>query len=97
MYYIGYDHIHPHKIGKQDKNEEEKRRFAVNLFTPVTGSLDDFDIGVCGVGRFFGETFRTVNFIKRAINPFILFFDKEPFMLTTIREWHTLSISCKIP
>jgi hypothetical protein len=97
MYYIGYDHVHPYKIDKRDKDEEEKRRFAVDLFTPVTGSLDDFDIEVCGVGRFFGETFGIANFIKGTINPCILFLDKEPFMLTAIREWHTSSISCKIP
>jgi len=85
MYYIGYDHIHCHKIDKQDKDEEEKR-LTIDLFTPVTGSLNDFDIGVCGVGRFFGETFGIVNCIKGAINPCMLFLDKEPFMLTAIRE-----------
>ena len=97
MYYIGYDHIHTYKIDKQDKDEEEKRRFVVVLLTPVTGSLDDFDIEVYGLGRFFRETRRIVNFIKGAINPCILFLDKEPLMLTAIREWHTSSISCKIP
>ena len=97
MYYIGYDHVHPYKIDKQDKDEEEKRRFVVNLFAPVTGSLDDFYIGACGASKFFGETFRTVHFIKGAINPCILFLDKEPFMLTAIREWHTSSIPCQIP
>jgi hypothetical protein len=92
MNYIGYDHIYPDKTDKPDKNEEEKRRFAVDLFTPVTGSLDDFDIGVYGVGRFLGETFGVVNFIQGAINPCILFLYKEPFMLTAIRESHTSSI-----
>src|SRR5262249_13073053 len=44
MYYVGCDYIHPDKIDKQEKDEEEKRRFVVNFFTPVTGSLDDLDV-----------------------------------------------------
>jgi hypothetical protein len=58
----------------------------VYLLAPVTERLDNFDVVVCSVGRFFGETFRIIDFINGAINPYILFLDKEPFMLTTIRE-----------
>ena len=44
MHYIGSDDIHPDKIDKQEEDEEEKRGFVVNFFTPVTGSLDDLDV-----------------------------------------------------
>jgi hypothetical protein len=44
MYYVGCDYIHPDQIDKQEKDEEEKRGFVVNFFTPVTGSLDDLDV-----------------------------------------------------
>jgi hypothetical protein len=31
MYYIGYDHVHPYKIDKRDKDEEEKRETIANI------------------------------------------------------------------
>jgi hypothetical protein len=95
--YIGCDDIHPDKIDKQEKDEGDKRGFAALFFTPVTGSLDDLDICIHGVDRFYRQTFSIVDFVKRAIDPPILFLDKEPLMLTAIQKWHTSSISYKIP
>jgi len=68
-----------------------RRRLAGTLFALATGSLDDFVLGGCNIGRVedFVETFDYLNLFEGGINPFFVLPAQEPCMQTTIVDWHT--------
>jgi hypothetical protein len=66
------------------------RARAITLYTVITGSFDDFEIGKA---EEFVEIFDLIHLVFRKGNPSTLGDDQQPFMDTTIGEGHTVFLS----